>query len=63
MANFTREGIARRLHAERCNSGRHILGLMSHDGDNFTRLERLAGTHDMFNERSSARAVKNFGEC
>jgi hypothetical protein len=48
------------LDAERRNRSGHVIGLMPHHCHNLARLERLAGAHNVLDERSSARAVQHF---
>ncbi len=52
--------LQRRLHAERRDRAGHVVGLMTHDRDNLTRLERLARAHDVLDQRAPARAVQHF---
>ena len=47
------------LHAQRRDRGGHILGLMAHDRDNFSRLERQARAHNVLDQRTPARAVQH----
>ena len=51
-----------RLHAQGLEDRRDLRGLMSDNGNNRTRLQRLAGSDDVLDERTTARAVQNFGE-
>jgi hypothetical protein len=48
-----------RSHAERRDRRSHVLRLVSHYGHDLTRLERPAGTHNMFDERPSTRTMEH----
>jgi hypothetical protein len=48
------------LHSKRRGKLSDSLSLMADDGEQLRRLERLAGTHHMFDQRSAAGAVENF---
>src|SRR6202034_2856232 len=50
------------FHSERLDRRAYVFRLMPHDGDDLSRLQRLAGAHDLLDERPSARAVQHLRE-
>ena len=47
---------------ERLEHGGYLVGLMADDGNDRTRLERLAGAHDVFDQGAAAGTVQHFGQ-
>ena len=48
--------------SQRLKQGGNLLGLMADDGDDGARLERLAGAHDVLDQRAAAGAMQHFGQ-
>src|SRR3977135_1196563 len=59
MARAAMGWLRPRLHPGWRAPGRYVLGLMTDDRNHFTRLERLARAHDVFNQRTPTGAMQH----